>query len=201
DVGLRVATDDLCLELLAAEQLHHDLVGVLDHVVVGQDEPLRVDDEARAQALRFEGPARRAEEGFERAVEVLEGVVLAARSAGATWATRAAWSALAAERVARLHLLRARDVHHRGRDVLRQRGKVWQRDGRSLRRGRGLLLVPAEQVERLAVRQQVGSQAHGDAHHESDERRSDESPATGPPAHAPSLDGPRTSSTYRMRRS
>jgi hypothetical protein len=85
--------------------------------------------------------------------------------------------------------------------VLRQRGEVGQRDRRSLGGRRGLLVVPAEEIERFAARQQVGSQAHRDAHHESDERRGDERPATGPPAHAPSLAGPRTSSTYRMRRS
>ena len=38
EVGLRVAADDLGLVLLAVRQLHDDLVGVLDDVVVGEDE-------------------------------------------------------------------------------------------------------------------------------------------------------------------
>ena len=40
DVGLRVAADHLGLVLVAVRELDDDLVGVLDDVVVGEDEPL-----------------------------------------------------------------------------------------------------------------------------------------------------------------
>ena len=56
-VGQRVAADDLGFELdvaLVAEEGHFDLVGVLDDVVVGQDQALGgIDDEPGAGALRL----------------------------------------------------------------------------------------------------------------------------------------------------
>ena len=54
-VGERVTADDLGFELdvaLVAEERHFDLVGVLDDVVVGEDQALGgVDDEPGAGAL------------------------------------------------------------------------------------------------------------------------------------------------------
>src|SRR5262249_23994308 len=72
DVGLRVASRDLRLELLPVGQLHQDLVGVLDDVVVGEDVAAGVDDEAGAEALRLERPTGLPEEAFEGSVELAE---------------------------------------------------------------------------------------------------------------------------------
>src|SRR2546427_11783290 len=84
DVGLRVATHDLGLELFAGGKLDDDLLGVLHHVVVGEDVARRVDDEAGPEALRLVGRvARRPEEALEGAEEVVKGVVLAPAAAAA----------------------------------------------------------------------------------------------------------------------
>ena len=51
DVGVGIGADDLGLELPPVEQPDRDLLGALDHVVVGQDVAVGRDDEARAAAL------------------------------------------------------------------------------------------------------------------------------------------------------
>src|SRR6185295_11716608 len=72
DVGLRVATDELRLHLVPGVQLHQDLVRVLYHVVVGQDETGGVEDEARPQApLRQSPPGRRSVEEALEGTEVM----------------------------------------------------------------------------------------------------------------------------------
>src|SRR5205814_9003743 len=82
DMRFLIAPDDLRLERLAGRQLDDDLVGVLDHVVVGGDEAGGVDDEARPEALRLvRHPARGTEEPLERPEELVERVVLSASSA------------------------------------------------------------------------------------------------------------------------
>ncbi len=62
NVDLRVLADDLRLELLPVREVHGDLVGVGDHMIVGDDDPRRVDDEAGAHRavafLRGLGQAR-----------------------------------------------------------------------------------------------------------------------------------------------
>src|SRR5262249_41390514 len=51
NVGLLVAADDLRVEVAPVGELDPDLVGALDHVKVGQDVAVLVDDEAGADAL------------------------------------------------------------------------------------------------------------------------------------------------------
>ena len=50
-VGVGIGADDLRLELPPVEQAHGDLLGALDHVVVGQDVAVGRDDEPGAAAL------------------------------------------------------------------------------------------------------------------------------------------------------
>ena len=51
DVGLRVAANDLGGELAAVLQRDFHLVGVIHHVVVGEDVAVLGDDDARAEAV------------------------------------------------------------------------------------------------------------------------------------------------------
>ena len=57
EIGLLIAADHLGLEPRAVGEDHVDLVGFGDHVVVGDDDAGRIDDEARAERT---DPARRA---------------------------------------------------------------------------------------------------------------------------------------------
>src|SRR4030065_301751 len=50
DIGLRVGADHLRPELLLVQQRHRDLVGLLDHVVVGAEETVIGDAEPGSQA-------------------------------------------------------------------------------------------------------------------------------------------------------
>ena len=50
DVGVRIGPDHLGAQAAAVGQLDRDPVGALDHVVVGEDVTLLVDDEAGAGA-------------------------------------------------------------------------------------------------------------------------------------------------------
>src|SRR5205823_2737598 len=119
DVRLRVAADHLRLVLLAGGEPDEDLVGVLDDVVVRDDEALRVDDEPRAEAARLERAARVVEESLERPEVILELIVVVpatttatARSTGTTGTSRHAGGAGAhAVRALRaaLHLLGSGD--------------------------------------------------------------------------------------------
>ena len=59
EVGLRVASHDLGVELAAVVQRDGDLLGVLHHVVVGEDDAVLADDEARPRAVLREAAARR----------------------------------------------------------------------------------------------------------------------------------------------
>src|SRR5439155_2808758 len=115
---------------------------------VGEDVARRVDDEAGPEALRLVGGvARRPEEALEGAEEVVKGVVLApAAAAGAALLARREGSTL--------HLLGARDVHHRGGHVLGQPGEVRQVDRRGGGRGApaARLLGATEDADRLAAR-------------------------------------------------
>jgi hypothetical protein len=52
DVGQLVEADDLGLEFALVGQLDGDLVGIVDDVRVGQDQPVGADDEARTHAAR-----------------------------------------------------------------------------------------------------------------------------------------------------
>ncbi len=51
EVGLGVLADQIGLELGAVVEDDADLVGVGDHVIVGDDEPGRIDDEAGAERI------------------------------------------------------------------------------------------------------------------------------------------------------
>ena len=53
DVDLGVGADQLGAQLLPVGEDHDDLVGVGDDVVVGDDDALWVDDEARAERVRL----------------------------------------------------------------------------------------------------------------------------------------------------
>src|SRR5919199_837302 len=72
DVGLLVGADDRAAQLLARLELDHDARHALDDVVVGEDDPLRVDDEAAPDPARGAADAagdlgERGGEGFGRA--------------------------------------------------------------------------------------------------------------------------------------
>src|SRR5262249_30380201 len=152
------------------------------------------------EALRLIRTARLAEELLERAEELVERVVLAAR-ATATATPTASTASTAGERA--LHLLRARDVHDRGRDLLGERDEVRHRHGGgrlSGRRGRGA--GPPEEADRLAAREEVGAGGHRDPHEEADGYQRDRQTSARSPAHAFSLSTvPRARETKRMRRS
>ena len=64
DVGVRIGADPLGPQAPAVGQPHHDPVGALDHVMVGQDVAIRIDDEAGpgAAARTFTLALRRAAE-------------------------------------------------------------------------------------------------------------------------------------------
>ena len=73
-----VAADELCLVLPVVREFHDDLVGVLDDVVVGENEPVAVDDRSRAEAALAELARRhRAEESLERFPELTERIIAA----------------------------------------------------------------------------------------------------------------------------
>jgi hypothetical protein len=57
DVGAGVAAHHLALVLMAVRELDDDGVGAVDHVVVGDDDAVFVDEEARAEALGLAAPA------------------------------------------------------------------------------------------------------------------------------------------------
>ena len=62
EVGGRIGADDLGLDRVAVREAHSDLVGALDDVVVRDDVPGLVDDEAGAERrclLRSEPRSRR----------------------------------------------------------------------------------------------------------------------------------------------
>ncbi len=73
DVGGRIAADQLGLEAPVVAKGDADLVGILDHVAVGQHEAVPgIDDDARARAhlaLRRQAPGRRQERLEERVAE------------------------------------------------------------------------------------------------------------------------------------
>ncbi len=134
EVGLGVATGELGLEAGAVMERDHDLVGLVDHVVVGDDVTLRVDHEARTGRVHL---ARRAfaAAGHLPAEEALEElahlrIVRVGRAAVHAHAGRC-----------RLGLARGGDVDHRRLHLLDQVGEVRRaaargRGGRGRHRGR-----------------------------------------------------------------
>src|SRR5919199_236606 len=78
DVGLLVGADDRAAQLLARLELDHDARHALDDVVVGEDDPLRVDDEAAPDPARGAAgaAAQHVEERVVAVVVVLAVVVL-----------------------------------------------------------------------------------------------------------------------------
>src|SRR3546814_17892812 len=50
-IGLRIRADQRRLQLVAVREDHLDIVGALDHVVVGHDEAGRIDHEAGAERI------------------------------------------------------------------------------------------------------------------------------------------------------
>jgi hypothetical protein len=89
DIGVGIGAHHLRAELTPVEQAHRDPVGVLDHVIVGEDVTVLRHDESGAAALLELGPAtRHVEEGLEARrhprlglVVVLPGGLVAARCA------------------------------------------------------------------------------------------------------------------------
>ncbi len=53
DVGALVRADHAGLELALVRQLHHHFVSAVNHVRIGEYVPIGVDDEPRAEAVRF----------------------------------------------------------------------------------------------------------------------------------------------------
>ena len=51
EVDLRILADDLGLEAGPVGEDHADVVGVADHVIVGDDDSRGIDDEARAERI------------------------------------------------------------------------------------------------------------------------------------------------------
>src|SRR5262249_30833304 len=150
-----------------------------DDVVVGEDEPVGVDHETRPKALRLVWTARLAEELLERAEELVERVVFAARAT----ATPTPTASTAGERA--LHLLRARDVHARGGYLLGERDEVRHRHGGGrLNGGRGRGAGPPEEADRLAAREEVGAGGHCDPHEEADRYQRNRQTSARSPAHA-----------------
>ena len=74
NVHLGILTDDLRLQLAPVGEDHHDVVGVADDVIVGDDDAARIDHEARTQRRRLVG-ARRAVVEAVVLEELLEHVV------------------------------------------------------------------------------------------------------------------------------
>ena len=73
-VGEAVAADDLGGKFLARDQFHPNLIGAVDDVIVGEDVPLGVDHESRAQSLALLTSTRR-QFAPEEAVEEVEGIL------------------------------------------------------------------------------------------------------------------------------
>src|SRR5581483_2725327 len=132
DLGLGVFADDLGFVLPPGLQLHHDLRAVVDHMIVGEDRAVVIDDEARAQALLAESTAAAtaAARGIteEAAPKIAERILVlalplslpAARSAAGKWTRLAGARALVAGR------LRRGNVDHDGREFFRQRHEIRQ---------------------------------------------------------------------------
>ncbi len=140
EVRLLIAPEDLGLELLAVVQNDVDLVGVGDHVIVGDHDALRIDHEPGAERV---DPARPAIWRVpSRPTAVLEEFLeeLLERRAGRQLRGRAA---------ARFDLLRGRDVDYRVDHLLgdvgnrlraarrRRRAQQRQRNGRPRNHGNG----------------------------------------------------------------
>ena len=49
-----IPSHQLCVKLLVVGQDHLDLIGILDHMVVGDDETAVIDDKSGTQAALFE---------------------------------------------------------------------------------------------------------------------------------------------------
>ena len=74
DIGLRIGAENLGLVLmLSRRKLHEDLVGMFDHVVVGDDQAVGADGESGPEAALFVALRHLRHEASE---ELLEGVVL-----------------------------------------------------------------------------------------------------------------------------
>ncbi len=117
-VGARIGTDQLGLELAAIGQAHQNLVGIGNHMVIGQDVAVGRNDETRAQGLGFTlaTTARRTRLLRHSALEEL------AQHGRQPFQIRHLLLRDAAIR----QLLSGTDVHHRRRGVFDQLGEVRQ---------------------------------------------------------------------------
>ena len=109
DIGLLIRANHFGLVLFLIREAYCDLVGVANHVVVGNDVPILADDETRAQATLL---ARGWPVTEETAEELFKGILSAERvrtGAGHGEGRRTAPP---------LHLLRGRDIDNRRRGVL-----------------------------------------------------------------------------------
>src|SRR5919197_2506149 len=113
DVGFLIRTDHFGLVLFLIREADRDLVGVPDHVVVGNDVPILADEETRAQAALL---ARGWPVAEETAEELFKGILLSTKRIrpGARPRHRAEGRHTAAS----LHLLRGRDIDDRRGGVL-----------------------------------------------------------------------------------
>ena len=152
-----IGAHDLGLELPAVEQAHRHLVGVVHHVVVGQDVAVRGDDEARARGLlelgrlhlrKLRGRTARTPE----APAAAGGCRRRRRPARPSYPTYVHHAGLDLFRHRGERLAQRLDPLHRGRDRLRDRG---------LRRRLALGLAVPGEVQRAG-----GDQAAGKGEHE-----------------------------------
>src|SRR3954469_13120330 len=126
EVDLRILADDLGLEALAVREDDADVVRVADDVVVGDDDPRRIDDEARAERVRA---------ALTRAVALPTRPALAALSAAVEEfleqiLERRAGRQLRQRPPARLDRRRGRDVDARRYNVLGEVGEGFRRRAR-----------------------------------------------------------------------
>ena len=119
-VGTWIGTNQLGLEFTAVGQAHENLVGVGNHVVVGEDVAVRRNDEAGAQGLGFAlttAATRRARlrhPAFEELAQHGRQAFQVGHLLVRDFAIR--------------QLLRGTDVHHGRRGLLHQLGEVRQLD-------------------------------------------------------------------------
>ncbi len=173
DVGLGVGSDHLGLEAALVLERHRDVLGVGDHVVVGEHVALAVDDEARARGRHDARVV--AGQVTEEATEELVSLRVAALAAGA------------ADLLLHVH------EHHRGQGLLDHGDEraLGNAAGSGHRGGRGGTLGDPGERGALHVQTGADAQAENDADQDQRDRGREIAPrvgeGVGTPAHGASV--------------
>jgi hypothetical protein len=126
DVELGIAAHNVSVELALVVEVNSNVVGVVDHVLVGDDVPLRIDDEASPEGLALH-------RSFTRPGRALRMAPAAAALPEEELERIHPVSAIAHHAAGDVDLLRGRDVHDHRLHLLGERGDIERRRHRRRR--------------------------------------------------------------------